>query len=74
MPTVHNENDSNGTRVLNPRILKDEFRNMFPALIKGIQEDSAFKCSESTQNWVSKLLQYNVPHGKLARSVNIFFP
>jgi hypothetical protein len=74
MPTVHNENDSNRTPVIKPRILENEFRNMFPDLIKAIQEDSAFKCSESTQNWVSELLQYNVPHGKLARSVKILFP
>jgi hypothetical protein len=70
MSTVHNQNDLNGTPVLNPMILKDEFRNMFPALIKAIQEDSTFKCSKSTQNWVAELLQYNVPHGKLARFVN----
>jgi hypothetical protein len=47
--------------------LVDEFRNMFPVLVNGIDEDSVFEGVRLTQNWVRKVLQYNVPHGKLAR-------
>jgi hypothetical protein len=51
--------------------LVDEFRNMFPVIVNGIIEDSVFESVRLTQNWVKEVLQYNVPHGKLARYESI---
>jgi hypothetical protein len=53
--------------VKKPSNLVDEFRNMFPVIVNGIIEDSVFEDVRLTQNWVREVLQYNVPHGKLAR-------
>jgi hypothetical protein len=50
-----------------PLPLIDEFRNVFPLIVNCITEDFIFEGLKLTKNWVTELLQYNVPHGKLAR-------
>jgi tRNA-dihydrouridine synthase len=61
------QDDSKEAIVEHASKLVDEFRNMFPVIINGIIEDSVFADAKLTQNWVREVLQYNVPHGKLAR-------
>nr|AAN62522.1 farnesyl pyrophosphate synthetase [Eucommia ulmoides] len=51
--------------------LKKEFLNVYSVLKKELLHDPAFSLTEDSRNWVERMLDYNVPGGKLNRGLSV---
>ncbi|KAG6770947.1 hypothetical protein POTOM_022290 [Populus tomentosa] len=51
--------------------LKSTFLNVYSVLKKELLEDPAFEWSPDSRDWVERMLDYNVPGGKLNRGLSV---
>nr|QDJ94098.1 farnesyl diphosphate synthase [Populus trichocarpa] len=51
--------------------LKSTFLNVYSVLKKELLEDPAFEWSPDSRDWVDRMLDYNVPGGKLNRGLSV---
>lgn len=46
---------------------RNDFVSLFPQLVSDLTEISEYRDMPHTNRWLSRVLQYNVPHGKQNR-------
>ncbi|KAF7840492.1 farnesyl pyrophosphate synthase 1 [Senna tora] len=51
--------------------LKSTFLNVYSVLKSELMQDPAFESSDDSLNWVDRMLDYNVPGGKLNRGLSV---
>ncbi|KAI3834502.1 hypothetical protein MKX03_011962 [Papaver bracteatum] len=59
---------SNGSSIID---LKSKFLNVYSVLKSELLEDPAFEFTDDARQWVDRMLDYNVPGGKLNRGLSV---